>query len=105
MQINILKNPEFVFEFHKSDTVNSSLTTVGQVLMDSCSLSAQHLGKHSPANKHLYRSEVDRYKEAVKHMYKSVRWPATDVFPPARPSAYLPTLLQPQQRMSLTVGP
>eukprot|EP00911_Craspedida_sp_UC1_P002908 UC1_evm3s2123 len=70
---NVLKNPEFVFEFHKSDTVNSCLSTLGQVLMDSCSLSTQRLSKHSPANKHLYRRDVEGYRKRVRGMYSTVR--------------------------------
>ncbi|EDQ90930.1 uncharacterized protein MONBRDRAFT_15815, partial [Monosiga brevicollis MX1] len=68
--INLIKNPEFLFEVDKSLAVNSCLSTVAQVVMDASSTSEQQLGKHSPANKHLYRTEVAAYKNKVHHQHE-----------------------------------
>eukprot|EP00051_Salpingoeca_urceolata_P005860 m.78202 g.78202 ORF g.78202 m.78202 type:complete len:2126 (-) comp14575_c0_seq2:2755-9132(-) len=70
--INIIKNPEFVYDVHKTQPINACLSTVAQVIMDSCSVAEQQLGKHSPANKHLYRAEVQKYKALVKQYYEDV---------------------------------
>ena len=35
--VNLLKNPEFLFDINKSALVNSSLSVVAQALMDACS--------------------------------------------------------------------
>jgi len=43
--VNIIKNPEFVFDVHKSHVVDSCLSVVAQTFMDSCSIQEQRLGK------------------------------------------------------------
>lgn len=70
--INLIKNPEFLFDMEKTHAVNSCLSTIAQVIMDACSPSEQQLGKHSPANKHLYRAEVAKYKGKVVDYYRTV---------------------------------
>eukprot|EP00049_Salpingoeca_infusionum_P013394 m.250412 g.250412 ORF g.250412 m.250412 type:complete len:1981 (-) comp15434_c0_seq1:317-6259(-) len=69
--INLVKNPEFLFDVDKTTTINSCLSAVAQVIMDSCSVSDQHLGANSPANKHLYRKEVAVFKQTVSNYYSS----------------------------------
>ena len=43
--MNILKNPEFAFDIHKSHVVDSCLSVIAQTFMDSCSTSEHKLGK------------------------------------------------------------
>lgn len=43
--MNLIKNPEFVFDIHKPQIVDSCLSVVTQTLMDSCSTAALRLGK------------------------------------------------------------
>ena len=43
--MNIIKNPEFVFDIHKSHIVDSCLSTIAQTFMDSCSTTDHKLGK------------------------------------------------------------
>jgi plexin A len=43
--VNIIKNPNFVFDIHKSNIVDSCLSVVAQTFMDSCSTSDHRLGK------------------------------------------------------------
>lgn len=43
--VNIIKNPEFVFDIHKSNIVDSCLSVIAQTFMDSCSTVEHRLGK------------------------------------------------------------
>lgn len=43
--VNLIKNPNFIFDIHKSNTVDSCLSVVAQTFMDSCSTSGHRLGK------------------------------------------------------------
>ncbi|KAJ8983519.1 hypothetical protein NQ317_012010 [Molorchus minor] len=52
--VNLIKNPNFVFDIHKSNIVDSCLSVVAQTFMDSCSTSDHRLGKDSPSSKLLY---------------------------------------------------
>nr|WCB56972.1 plexin 1 [Salpingoeca rosetta] len=70
--INLIKNPDFLLHVQQTRTVSSGLSTVAQVIMDSCSVSDQQLGKHSPANKHLYRKEVAEYKQKIANFYTAI---------------------------------
>jgi len=42
--VNLIKNPNFVFDIHKSNIVDSCLSVVAQTFMDSCSTSDHRLG-------------------------------------------------------------
>lgn len=71
--VNLIKNPEFLYDIRKGNALNSNLSTVAQVVMDACSTAQQHLGKHSPVNKLLYRGEVLQYRDMVAAHYDHVR--------------------------------
>ncbi|KAE8615367.1 hypothetical protein XENTR_v10008495 [Xenopus tropicalis] len=43
--VNILKNPQFVFDLKKTHLLESCLSVIAQAFMDSFSISEQHLGK------------------------------------------------------------
>lgn len=43
--VNLIKNPNFVFDIHKSNIVDACLSVVAQTFMDSCSTSDHRLGK------------------------------------------------------------
>ena len=47
--VNLVKNPEFVFDVGKSHTVDACLSVVAQALMDSCSLTEEKLTRVSGA--------------------------------------------------------
>ncbi|XP_078276161.1 plexin-C1 isoform X2 [Rhinoraja longicauda] len=70
--VNVIKNPQFVFDIEKTPHVDGCLSVIAQAFMDSFSLSSQHLGKHSPTNKVLYARDVPHYKEEVKGYYKYI---------------------------------
>ena len=43
--MNVIKNPEFVFDVHKSVSVDSFLNIVASTFMDGCSVSEHKLSK------------------------------------------------------------
>ena len=45
--VNIIKNPEFVFDIHKSHIVDSCLSVIAQTFMDACAVQEHRLGKVS----------------------------------------------------------
>lgn len=73
--VNVIKNPQFVFDIHKSSITDACLSVVAQTFMDSCSTSEHRLGKDSPSNKLLYAKDIPNYKNWVE------RWDALNWFP------------------------
>ncbi|MGH0160634.1 UNVERIFIED_CONTAM: hypothetical protein FKN15_039575 [Acipenser sinensis] len=71
--VNILKNPQFVFDMEKSPHLDACLSVIAQAFMDSFSLSDQQLGKYAPTNKLLYAKDIPQYKTEVKAYYKHVQ--------------------------------
>lgn len=43
--MNILKNPQFVFDIDKTDHIDACLSVIAQAFIDACSLSDLQLGK------------------------------------------------------------
>lgn len=43
--VNLVKNPDFVFDVEKTPIVDSCLSVIAQTFMDSCSTSEHRLGK------------------------------------------------------------
>ena len=64
--VNIIKNPEFVFDIHKSASVDSCLTVVAQAYIDGCSTSEVQYTKDTPSARLLYVNEVQGYKKKIK---------------------------------------
>ncbi|XP_015270124.1 PREDICTED: plexin-C1 [Gekko japonicus] len=71
--VNILKNPQFVFDMKKTPHIDGCLSVIAQAFMDAFSLSEQQLGKEAPTNKLLYAKDIPLYKEEVKTFYKAIR--------------------------------
>ncbi|XP_042366924.1 plexin-C1 isoform X2 [Plectropomus leopardus] len=71
--VNILKNPQFVFDMEKTPQQESCLSVIAQAFMDSFSLSETQLGKHAPTNKLLYAKDIPKFKQEVKAYYKQVK--------------------------------
>ncbi|XP_057324219.1 plexin-A4 [Microplitis mediator] len=71
--VNLIKNPNFVFDIHKSNIVDSCLSVVAQTFMDSCSTSDHRLGKDSPSSKLLYAKDIPLYKEWVERYYSDIK--------------------------------
>ncbi|KAI2798414.1 hypothetical protein BLOT_012695 [Blomia tropicalis] len=70
--VNLIKNPNFVFDINKSNIVDSCLSVVAQTFMDACSTSDHRLGKDSPSSKLLYAKDIPIYKEWVERYYKEI---------------------------------
>ena len=63
--VNLIKNPDFVFDIGKSNIVDSCLSVTAQTFMDACSTSEHVLGKDSPSSKLLYAKDIPVYKDWV----------------------------------------
>ncbi|KAM4571445.1 plexin-A1-like isoform 2-T2 [Fundulus diaphanus] len=75
--VNVIKNPQFVFDIHKNSITDACLSVVAQTFMDSCSTSEHKLGKDSPSNKLLYAKDIPNYKSWVERYYSDIsRMPA-----------------------------
>lgn len=66
--VNVIKNPQFVFDIHKNSITDACLSVVAQTFMDSCSTSEHRLGKDSPSNKLLYAKDIPHYKSWVERL-------------------------------------
>ena len=71
--VNIIKNPDFVFDIHKSNIVDASLSVIASTFMDSCSQSRLDLNKESPSGKLLFYKEVHKYRKWVESYYSEIR--------------------------------
>ncbi|XP_034733685.1 plexin-D1 isoform X1 [Etheostoma cragini] len=71
--VNILKNPQFVFDIEKTDHMDACLSVIAQAFIDACSISDLQLGKDSPTNKLLYAKEIPEYKKRVQCYYKQIQ--------------------------------
>uniref|UniRef100_A0A5F8GX70 Plexin-A1 n=1 Tax=Monodelphis domestica TaxID=13616 RepID=A0A5F8GX70_MONDO len=70
--VNVIKNPQFVFDIHKNSITDACLSVVAQTFMDSCSTSEHKLGKDSPSNKLLYAKDIPNYKSWVERYYSDI---------------------------------
>ncbi|CAF1069278.1 unnamed protein product, partial [Didymodactylos carnosus] len=64
--VNIIKNPDFVFDIQKTNAVDASLSVIAQMFMDSCSAGSHELTKDSPSTKLLFNRDVQKYKKLVE---------------------------------------
>ncbi|KAL4645938.1 plexin-D1 [Arapaima gigas] len=71
--VNILKNPQFVFDIDKTDHMDACLSVIAQAFIDACSISDLQLGKDSPTNKLLYAKEIPEYKKKVQWYYQQIQ--------------------------------
>uniref|UniRef100_A0A8C0W6B9 Sema domain-containing protein n=1 Tax=Castor canadensis TaxID=51338 RepID=A0A8C0W6B9_CASCN len=71
--VNILKNPQFVFDIEKTDHIDACLSVIAQAFIDACSISDLQLGKDSPTNKLLYAKEIPEYRKIVQRYYRQIQ--------------------------------
>jgi hypothetical protein len=71
--VSLIKNPDFVFDIHKSATVDACLTIIAQAYIDACSTSELKYNKSTPSAKLLYVNEVRGYKQDVQQYYATVQ--------------------------------
>ena len=71
--MNIIKNPEFVFDIHKTHIGDSSLSVIASTFIDSCSRSHLDLNKESPSGKLLFFREIHKYRKWVESYYSGIK--------------------------------
>ncbi|OQR75680.1 plexin B-like [Tropilaelaps mercedesae] len=70
--VNLLKNPDFVFDMEKSPELDASLSVIAQSFMDACAQSEQPLGKNSPSSKLLFAKDIPQYRKLIDNFYRDV---------------------------------
>ncbi|XP_053724193.1 plexin-B1 [Synchiropus splendidus] len=71
--INVVKNPQFIFDVQMLDHVDAVLSVIAQTFMDSCTIAEHKLGRDSPINKLLYARDIPRYRQMVESYYADIR--------------------------------
>ncbi|XP_065211350.1 plexin-A1-like [Planococcus citri] len=71
--VNLIKNPDFIFDIYKSNVVDSCLSVIAQAFMDSCSTSDILLSRNSPASKLLYAKDIPVNRKRVKQYYSDIK--------------------------------
>uniref|UniRef100_UPI00358FAA02 plexin-A1-like n=1 Tax=Myxine glutinosa TaxID=7769 RepID=UPI00358FAA02 len=71
--VNVIKNPQFVFDIHRSSITDACLSVVAQTFMDSCSTSEHRLGK----DWRQYAKDIPNYKHWVERYYSDIAKMAT----------------------------
>ncbi|KAL5475139.1 hypothetical protein EMCRGX_G027199 [Ephydatia muelleri] len=62
---SVIKNPDFVFDIHKSATVDSCLHVISQAYVDVCSTSETKYTKDTPSSKLLFANEMQNYRNSI----------------------------------------
>ncbi|KAK3101853.1 hypothetical protein FSP39_006810 [Pinctada imbricata] len=71
--VNIIKNPDFLYDINKPNIIDSCLSVVAQTFMDSCSTSDHQLNPDSPTNKLLFAKDIPHYKELVEKYFLNIK--------------------------------
>ena len=71
--INMIKNPDFVFDVEKTFSVELNLSIVAQALMSSCLPNDPVLNKESPSHKLLFAREINDYRVWISDFYERVQ--------------------------------
>ncbi|TMS39510.1 hypothetical protein L596_006020 [Steinernema carpocapsae] len=58
--VNLIKNPNMLFDIQRQEFLDSTLSVIGQTLIDACSRSQFPLGKESPSSKLLFAKDISR---------------------------------------------
>ncbi|KAL5475134.1 hypothetical protein EMCRGX_G027193 [Ephydatia muelleri] len=98
--VNVIKNPDFVFDIHKSATVDSCLSVISQAYIDACSTSETKYTKDTPSAKLLYVNEVKQYKNQIRRFYNTVQ--SSPKLDNQEMDEYFRTAVQPAQALFST---
>jgi plexin A len=71
--INLIKNPDFVFDVEKTVSVELNLSIVAQTLMASCLPNDPVLNKETPSHKLLFAREINEYRVWISDFYERVQ--------------------------------
>lgn len=64
--VNLIKNPDFIFDVQRPTKIEGSLNVIAQTLMDACSTQDQHLTKDSPSSKLLFADVISEFRDMVQ---------------------------------------
>eukprot|EP00731_Ephydatia_muelleri_P021671 Em0014g262a len=70
--VSVIKNPDFVFDIHKSATVDSCLHVISQAYVDACSTSETKYTKDTPSSKLLFANEMQNYRISIYRYYEAI---------------------------------
>ncbi|KAH9380916.1 hypothetical protein HPB48_008423 [Haemaphysalis longicornis] len=70
--VNLVKNPDFIFDIDKTPILDACLSVIAQTFMDACSTTEHRLGKDSPSNKLLFARDIPSYRRMVCKFYQDV---------------------------------
>lgn len=70
--VNLVKNPDFIFDIDKTPILDACLSVIAQTFMDACSTTEHRLGKDSPSNKLLFARDIPSYRRLVCKFYQDV---------------------------------
>merc|ERR1711997_1412086 len=71
--VNLIKNPDFVFDIEKTPATDLNLSIIAQTLMSSCLHNDPILNKESPSHKLLYAKDIPVYKDWVDRYYADIK--------------------------------
>ncbi|CAD5219426.1 unnamed protein product [Bursaphelenchus okinawaensis] len=71
--MQLLHNPDALFDIPRQSYVNSSLVVIGQTLIDAFSHSDVPLGKESPSSKLLFAKDIAKYRPVATRMFSRIR--------------------------------
>ncbi|KAI6654202.1 Plexin-A4-like [Oopsacas minuta] len=69
---NIIRNPDHLFDVIKSETLDSNLTVISQVFIDSCLATDSQITEDAQTTKILYNKEVPIYRERILNYYDTM---------------------------------
>ncbi|KAG0431453.1 hypothetical protein HPB47_021772, partial [Ixodes persulcatus] len=70
--VNLVKNPDFIFDVDKTPILDACLSVIAQTFMDACSTTEHRLGKDSPSNKLLFARDIPSYRRMVCKFYQDI---------------------------------
>jgi hypothetical protein len=70
--VNVIKNPQFVFDINKSEAVDACLSVIATAFIESFSPSEYRLGKDSPSSKLLFAKDIPQYRSLVSEFYQGI---------------------------------
>uniref|UniRef100_A0AAF5DK30 Sema domain-containing protein n=2 Tax=Strongyloides stercoralis TaxID=6248 RepID=A0AAF5DK30_STRER len=72
LMMNFINNPDFIFDVPSQNYLNSSLTVIGQTLMDCFSTNPHPFSKESPSSKLLFAKEINRYRPYAMELFTQI---------------------------------
>lgn len=71
--MQLLHNPDCLFDIQRQQCLDASLTVIGQTLIDAFSSTDAPLGKESPSSKLLFAKDIVRYRPVANRMFNRIR--------------------------------